>query len=139
MIGKKNRYRSPRCWWKWINDFLAIVCTVCCFWIPFDTRDNARRKFKNRTKKRIHRYNHAYRPQGTVFQIPKDQKPFPIQQGDVITIAYDSLKRHSIPVDPVIIRKRDDLHWGDTNIKQIAPISMLCLMCCQYKNTSPFF
>ncbi len=70
----------------------------------------------------------AHRPQGTVFQIPKDQKPFPIQQGDVITIAYDSSKRNSIPVDPVIVRKRDDLHWGDTNIKQISSSSMLFIV-----------
>ncbi len=75
----------------------------------------------------IFTYVSWYRPQGQVFQIPKSQKPFSVQQGDVVTIAYDSLQRSAIPVDPVIVRKRDDLHWGDSNIKQ-APISMLLLV-----------
>ncbi len=66
----------------------------------------------------------VHRPQGPVFQMPKAQKPFPIQQGDVITIAYDSLKRRTIPVDPIIVRKRDALYWGDANLKQIPPDRM---------------
>ncbi len=72
--------------------------------------------------------NLVHRPQGTVFQMPKYQAPFSVQNGDVITIAYDSLQRSTIPVDPVIIRKRDDLYWGGTNIKQTAPVSMLLIM-----------
>ncbi len=70
-----------------------------------------------------------HRPQGPVFQIPKAQELFPIQQGDVVTIAYDSYKRRAIPADPIIIRKRDDLYWGDTNVKQIAPMSVLLGIC----------
>ncbi len=57
--------------------------------------------------------------------MPKAHTPFPIQQGDVVTIAYDSENRNTIPVDPVIVSKRDDIPWGDTNVKQIAPVSML--------------
>ncbi len=65
----------------------------------------------------------VHRPQGPVFQMLKAQTPFPIQHGDVVTISYDSLKRRKIPIDPIIVRKRDDLYWGD--IKQAAPISIL--------------
>ncbi len=79
-----------------------------------------------------------HRPQGTIFQISKDQTPFPIQQGDVITLAYDSSKRGAIPVDPVIVRKRDDLHWGDSKVKQIAPASMLFFSCLMFLYTYPF-
>ncbi len=83
----------------------------------------------------------VHRPQGPIFQIPKGQEPFSIQQGDVVTIAYDSLKRGTIPADAVIVRKRDDLNWGDTNVKQIAPISVLLFVLlglCEGTIISPF-
>ncbi len=83
-----------------------------------------------RKEQEIHEVNMHTRPHGTVFQMSKDKKPFSIQQGDVVTIAYDSLKkRHTVPVDPVIVRKRDDFHWRDANIKQITPVSMFFLSC----------
>ncbi len=56
---------------------------------------------------------YSHRPQGYVFQISKSQSPFLVHKGDIVTIEYDSLKRHQYPVDPVIVRKRDDLNWND--------------------------
>ncbi len=53
------------------------------------------------------------RPQGYVFQISKSLSPFLVHKGDIVTIEYDSLKRNIYPVDPVIVRKRDDLNWED--------------------------
>ncbi len=54
-----------------------------------------------------------YRPKGDVFQIAKTKDAFPMFQGDIITIAFNSFKKNKTPVDPVIICKREDLCWDD--------------------------
>ncbi len=68
---------------------------------------------------------YSCRPQGSVFQISKSQRPFLVHKGDIVTIEYDLFKRR--PIDPVIIRKRDDLNWDDVvkNSKQAIPNSKI--------------
>ncbi len=70
-------------------------------------------------------YIYSCRPQGYVFQISKSQSSFLVRKGDIVTIEYDSLKRLQYPVDPVIVRKRDDLNWDDVvkNYAQAIPNS----------------
>ncbi len=56
----------------------------------------------------------SHRPQGCVFKISNSRSPFLSHKGDIVTIEYDSLqKRNQYPIDPVIVRKRDDLNWDD--------------------------
>ncbi len=70
---------------------------------------------------------YSHRPQGSIFQISKSQSPFLVHKGDIVTIAYDSFKRRQYPIDPVIVRKRNDLDWDDVvkNSKQVIPNSKI--------------
>ncbi len=100
---KTRWHRISRTWFKRWFDFLEIVC------------------YSNWSKLELIVLN---RPQGDVFQIPKHHSPFPIHKGDIITIAYNSFKRRQIPVDLVIVCKRNDLLWEDiviNNTKKQAP------------------
>ncbi len=58
-------------------------------------------------------YIYLPRPQGSVFQISKSRSPFLVHKGAIDTIELYSLQRHQYPVDPVIVRKRNDLNWDD--------------------------
>ncbi len=115
--GKTRWHRSSCTRFEEFHDFFAIVCS----W-----------------KKNLQSLNSCYtRPQGGIFQIPKHQSPFLVHKGDITTIAYDSFKRQQLPVDPVIVCKRNDLSWDDVVInntkKQVALNCMLyivLMVCC---------
>ncbi len=70
---------------------------------------------------------YSSRPQGSEFQIYEAQSPFLVHKGDIVTIEYDSLKRRKYPINPVIVRKRNDLDWEDVvnNYKQAIPNSKI--------------
>jgi hypothetical protein len=55
--------------------------------------------------------NFFYRPNGIDFAVPMPDVELKI--GDVVTFAYDNYSHRSAPVNPTIIRSREDITWKD--------------------------
>lgn len=53
------------------------------------------------------------RPDGTVFKAQSEDLEFdaPPARGDVVTFAYDNVIRASVPVNPIVVRVRNDMSW----------------------------
>lgn len=55
------------------------------------------------------RVSHFCRPNGIIFTA--DQPEEPLDKGDIVSFAYRTISIYGIPVDPEILRVREDLSW----------------------------
>lgn len=56
-------------------------------------------------------FNDCFRPDGTTFPAEYHHE-VPVKEGDIVTFSYDSYSRRKlIPVNPKIIRVRNDISW----------------------------
>lgn len=68
------------------------------------------------------------RPDDITFTVPPmetgedDEQPY---EGDVVTFSYKDFTQYGVPVDPQLIRVRNDLDWQDTlqNYVQSLPLN----------------
>lgn len=68
-----------------------------------------------------------FRADGTSFIVKVAEggyHPQEYQKGDVVTFAYDSFSRNSVPVSPRILRARKDLSWKEVLLLQSKPTQL---------------
>lgn len=55
-----------------------------------------------------------FRPNGNIFTVPfEDNQVANLKMGDVVTFAFENSLRRGVPLNPKIVKLRNDISWQD--------------------------